>query len=189
MLEARDQAIAALQAVKSGTILTLRLGSGTFVDKELFRAACELHREFLPSCVIKPAHADSSDLAKEIVRGEIHATIVTLSVNEPDLQVEELRRDRLVLCLRADHPLAGKPSVRPAELNGHIGFFIIRSDIQKPTCAALVGLIIASQLEAAHPATAAIPVSSSSATLATSLTTRCRSCAYFSIPMNSTLRR
>lgn len=123
LLEARDQAIAALQAIESCTIDTLRLGSGTFVDKELFRAACDLHREFLPSCVIKPAHADSSDLAKEIVRGEIHAAIVTLPVNEPEIQVEELRRDRLVLCLRADHPLAGKPSVRPAELSGHIGVF------------------------------------------------------------------
>jgi DNA-binding transcriptional LysR family regulator len=49
LLEARDQAIAALQAVESGTIHTLRLGSGTFVDKELFRAACEFHRELLPS--------------------------------------------------------------------------------------------------------------------------------------------
>jgi DNA-binding transcriptional LysR family regulator len=121
LLEHRDEAIAALQAIESGAINTLRLGSGTFVDKELFRAACELHREVLPSCVIKPEHADTSDLAKEIVSGEIHAAIVTLPVNESDLQVEELRRDRLVLCLRADHPLAGKPSVRPAELSGNIG--------------------------------------------------------------------
>jgi DNA-binding transcriptional LysR family regulator len=68
-------------------------------------------------------HADTVELAKGIVRGEIHAAIVTLPVNESDLQVEELRRDRLVLCLRADHPLAGKPSVRPAELNGNIGVF------------------------------------------------------------------
>lgn len=121
LLEARDEAISALQAIDGSEIDTLRLGSGTFVDKELFRTACELHREFLPSCVIKPEHADTGDLAKEIVRGEIHAAIVTLPLNESDLQVEELRRDRLVICLRADHPLAGKPSLRPAELSGKIG--------------------------------------------------------------------
>jgi len=121
LLEARDEAIAALQAVESGKIDTLRLGSGTFVDKQLFRAACDIHREFLPSCVIKPEHADTSDLAKEIVSGKIHAALVTLPVNESDLRVEELRRDRLVVCLRADHELAGKPFVRPAELNGNIG--------------------------------------------------------------------
>jgi DNA-binding transcriptional LysR family regulator len=123
LLEHRDQAIAFLQAVGNCAIDTLRLGNGTFVDKELFRAACDLHREALPSCVIKPEHADTSDLAKEIVSGEIHAAIVTLPVNESDLRVEELRRDRLVVCLRADHPLAGKPCVRPAELNGNIGVF------------------------------------------------------------------
>jgi DNA-binding transcriptional LysR family regulator len=121
LLEHRDEAIAALQAVEIGEIHSLRLGTGTFVDKELFRAACEFHRELLPSCVIKPEHADTSDLAKEIVRGEIHAAIVTLPVSESDLQVEVLRRDRLVVCLRADHPLAEKPAVKPAELSGHIG--------------------------------------------------------------------
>jgi len=55
------------------------------------------------------------------VSGKNHAALVTLPVNESDLRVEELRRDRLVVCLRADHSLAGKPFVRPAELNGNIG--------------------------------------------------------------------
>jgi DNA-binding transcriptional LysR family regulator len=156
LLEARDQAIAALKAVESGTIHTLRLGSGTFVDKELFRAACELHREFLPSCVIKPAHADSSDLANEIMRGEIHAAIVTLPVNESDLQVEELRRDRLVLCLRTDHPLAGKPSVRPAELNGNIGVFYHpqrhpEAHVQMMERLSRVGIRVGEFSRAAHP--------------------------------------
>jgi DNA-binding transcriptional LysR family regulator len=156
LLEARDQAIAALQAVESGTIHTLRLGSGTFVDKELFRVACEFHREFLPSCVIKPAHADTSDLAKEIVHGEIHAAIVTLPVNESDLQVEELRRDRLVLCLRADHPLAGKPSVRPAELNGNIGVFYHpqrhpEAHVQMMERLARVGIRVGEFSRASHP--------------------------------------
>jgi len=51
LLEHRDEAISAMQAIESGEINTLRLGSRTFVDKELFRAACEFHREILPSCV------------------------------------------------------------------------------------------------------------------------------------------
>ena len=121
LLEHRDEVIAVMQAIESREINTLRLGSGTFVDKELFHAACDFHREVLPSCVIKPEHADSSDLANEIVSGKIHAALVTLPVNEFELRVEELRRDRLVVCLRADHPLAGKPFVRPAELSGNIG--------------------------------------------------------------------
>src|SRR5664279_18887 len=77
LLQHRDEAITVLQAIESGAINTLRLGSGTFVDKELFRAACEFHREILPSCVIKPEHADTSDLANEVVSGKIHAALVT----------------------------------------------------------------------------------------------------------------
>jgi DNA-binding transcriptional LysR family regulator len=123
---------------------------------ELFRTACEIHREFLPSCVIKPAHADSSDLANEIMRGEIHAAIVTLPVNELDLQVEELRRDRLVLCLRADHPLAGKPCVRPKELNGNIGVFYHpqrhpEAHVQMMERLSRVGIRVGEFSRAAHP--------------------------------------
>jgi DNA-binding transcriptional LysR family regulator len=47
-------------------------------------------------------------LAEEVIAGIVDAAIVTLPLKHPDLQIEEIRQDRLVVCLRKDNPLARK---------------------------------------------------------------------------------
>ena len=46
--------------------------------------------------------------------------IVTLPVNDLRLHLDEIRRDRLVVCLRGDHPLAAKAALRPGELQENL---------------------------------------------------------------------
>jgi DNA-binding transcriptional LysR family regulator len=121
LLEARDEVIAALVAIEKDELRTMRLGCGTLVDQELFHAACEMHKEFVPNCPIRAAHADTVQLVNEIVSGEIDAALATLPVEHPQLCVEEIRRDKLVVCLRADHPLAEKAALRPKDLQGNLG--------------------------------------------------------------------
>src|SRR6266700_800623 len=132
LLQARDEVIAALIAIGEGEIPTLRLGCGTLVAEGLFRTACEIHKEFLPDCVIRPAHADTVQLVSDIVSGKIDAAIATLPIEHPELCVEEVRRDRLVVCLRADHPFSGKQPLSPRIFRGISGFSITRSTILKP---------------------------------------------------------
>lgn len=112
----RDDLIAALKAIDKGGIDSLRFGCGTFVDPELFRQARAIHRRYLPDCVIHPTHADSAQLANEVITQKLDAAIVTLPVEAPELHIEELRRDRLVACLRADDPLASKTALPPSDL-------------------------------------------------------------------------
>jgi DNA-binding transcriptional LysR family regulator len=121
LLLARDEVIAAVIAIGKGGIRTLRLGCGTLVAEELFRTACEAHKEFLPDCLIRPEHADTVQLVRDVVSGKIDAAIATLPIEHPELCVEEIRRDRLVVCLRADHPLSSKAALRPADLQGNLG--------------------------------------------------------------------
>lgn len=120
LLDARDEAIAALKAIEQGALRTLRFGCGSFVDPALFQTACELHKEIAPGCVIRPEHEDTVHLIAEIASGELDAAIVTLPVTDSDLRVEELRHDRLVVCLRADHPLATKMTLQPADLQSNL---------------------------------------------------------------------
>ena len=116
LLEARDEVIAPLIAIERDEIRTLRFGCGTLVDEKLFRTACEMHKQFLPNCTIRPEHADTVQLVNEIASGKIDGALATLPVDHPQLCVKELRRDRLIVCLRADHPLARKAALRPADL-------------------------------------------------------------------------
>jgi DNA-binding transcriptional LysR family regulator len=121
LLLARDEVLAALKAIGKGGFRSLRLGCGTLVAEELFRTACEIHKEVLPDCLIRAEHADTVQLVRDVVCGKIDAAIATLPIEHPELSVEEIRRDRLVVCLRADHPLSAKAALRPTDLRGNLG--------------------------------------------------------------------
>src|ERR1700733_1427610 len=77
VLDARDEAIAALIAIERGQVRTLNVGCAPFVDPEVFRVACEIHKEVVPGCPIRPTHGDAMQLVQELVMGEIDAAITT----------------------------------------------------------------------------------------------------------------
>ena len=118
LFEARDEVMTALEAIEKGEIRSLRLGCGTFVDPGAFRAACEIHKRYLPDCRIHPFFADAAQLVSEVIAGDVDAALVTLPVDGTELRILEIRHDRLVVCLRADDALARSASLRPAELTG-----------------------------------------------------------------------
>lgn len=60
-------------------------------------------------------------LVEELVLGEIDAAIMTLPISDPCLCKEALRQDRLVVCLRADDPLADKAAILPTDLENNLG--------------------------------------------------------------------
>jgi len=120
VLDARDEAIAALIAIERGHICTLNLGCAPFVDPELFQTVCEMHKEILPDCLIRPTHGDTVQLVEELVSGAIDAAIMTLPISDPRLYAEAIRRDRLVACLPANHSLASKIALQPTDLQSNL---------------------------------------------------------------------
>jgi DNA-binding transcriptional LysR family regulator len=120
VLEIREEVIEALVAIERGEIGLVCFGSSPLVDQNLFRSFCALHKELLPRTTVRPTHGDAAHLAKEVLDGMVDAAIVTLPLTHPDLRVEELRRDRIVACLRKDHPLASKAALQVADLQDHL---------------------------------------------------------------------
>jgi DNA-binding transcriptional LysR family regulator len=120
LLETRDEVIDALVAIERGEIGSVRFGCGPLVDQSLFRNFCAMHKEILPACSIRPTHGDTVELAEEVVTGAIDAAIVTLPLKHPDLRVEEIRRNRLVVCLRRDNPLARKSALKATDLQDNL---------------------------------------------------------------------
>lgn len=45
---------------------------------------------------------------------------MTLPLKHPELRIEEIRRDRLVVCLRKDDPLARRAALKAADLQDHL---------------------------------------------------------------------
>lgn len=120
LLETRDEVINALIAIERGEVSSVRFGCSPLVDHGLFQTFCDLHKEILPTCPVRPTHGDAAHLAEEVVSGAVDAAFVTLPLRHPDLRIEELRRDRLVVCLRRDDPLAAKAALRTADLQGNL---------------------------------------------------------------------
>jgi DNA-binding transcriptional LysR family regulator len=121
VLEVRDEAIDALIAIERGEVNLVRFGSTPLVDEKLFRSFCALHKGLLPRCNVRPTHGDAAHLAQEVLAGMVDAAIVTLPLTHSDLHIEELRRDRLVVCLRKDNPLAAKAAIQPSDLQDNLG--------------------------------------------------------------------
>jgi len=120
VLEIREEVVDALIAIERGEIGVIRFGSTPLVDQDLFRSFCKLHKELLPRTTVRPTHGDAAQLAQEILDGMIDAAIITLPLAHPDLHVEELRRDRIVVCLRKDHPLAAKAALQVSDLQDNL---------------------------------------------------------------------
>jgi DNA-binding transcriptional LysR family regulator len=119
-LQVREEIIEALVAIEKGEVSSVRFGSTPLVDQALFRRFCAFHKEILPRCPIRPTHGDAVHLAQEIADGAVDAAMVTLPLEHPELHIEELCRDRIVVCLRKDHPLAVKPALQTNDLQGNL---------------------------------------------------------------------
>jgi DNA-binding transcriptional LysR family regulator len=120
LLETRDEVLDALIAIERGDVRSVRFGCTPLVDEAVFRTFCDLHKEILPTCPVRPTHGDTAHLAEEVLSGKVDAAFVTLPLRHPDLRIEEVRRDRLVVCLRRDDPLAGKVSLQTFDLQGNL---------------------------------------------------------------------
>jgi len=120
VLETRAEAIEALISIERGHITTVRFGCSPLADQALFSAFCQMHKEFLPSCQIRPERNDTTQLVEDVVAGVLDAAIVTLPLENAALQVRELRRDRLVVCLRKDDPLVSKSTLQPMDLQDNL---------------------------------------------------------------------
>lgn len=123
LLETRDEVMNALIAIERGEIGSVRFGCSPLVDQSLFRSFCAMHKQILPVCPIRQTHGDTAQLAEEVVAGIVDAAIVTLPLTNPDLQIEEIRRDRLLVCLRKDNSLARKLALNAADLQGNLSVF------------------------------------------------------------------
>ncbi len=123
LLEVREEVINALIAIERGEVRMVRFGSTPLVDQTLFRTLCALHKEVLPTCGVRPTHGDAGVLAQEVAGGMVDAAIVTLPLKHPDVHIELLRRDRMVVCLRREDPLARKAAVDTADLRANLTIF------------------------------------------------------------------
>lgn len=130
VLEMREHAISALDAIHRGETEVLRVGCSPFVDKDICKTVSALHKKLMPSASIRFSSADTNALIGELRGGHLDAAIVSLPVDDSELKVELLKQEALVVCLPEDHPLAKKPALSGNDLASNLTVF--RDPMQHP---------------------------------------------------------
>ncbi|MEO7028143.1 MAG: LysR family transcriptional regulator [Acidobacteriaceae bacterium] len=123
LLKLRDDLIATARALHRVKFAPMRLGFSSFVDHALYEMVCSVHTSLFPACEIKPESGDPVELLLRLERGEIDAALVTLPVNELGLKTHVFTQSRLVVCMRADDPLAHLKEIAPCELQAKLTIF------------------------------------------------------------------
>jgi DNA-binding transcriptional LysR family regulator len=123
VLEVKDDALAALEAIQRGEAQVLRIGCTPFVDKGICKRATDLQKVLIPSASVRMSTGDTSALISELKNDQLDAIIVTLPVKDEDLKVHILKRERLVVCLPTEHPLSKKAALSANDLTSNLTVF------------------------------------------------------------------
>jgi DNA-binding transcriptional LysR family regulator len=125
MLLQRMDLVDILEAFRHGSPSALKLGFTSLVDKKMLTEVLMLARSVSTACEVA-TEADMIQRLEDRVReGDMDAALVTLPLNDSsDLTTYLLERDLLVVCMRADDPLAQYTAVPGHLLNGKLGVFV-----------------------------------------------------------------
>ncbi|MFT3784011.1 MAG: LysR family transcriptional regulator [Nibricoccus sp.] len=94
----------------------ITVGAITTLAPYLMPQLIALCRSRLPHLQVNVREDFRSDLTKAVLEGELDLAIVSLPVKDPQISVEVLFQETLLLVVGKPHPLASKPEVTTADL-------------------------------------------------------------------------
>jgi len=106
ILEMKVHAVREATSDKTGTLWPLRFGYSPFADHRLVEEAHAGYLDLVPGGHIQTSSDCSAELTAMVADGRLDAAIVTLPLAETDLYVYPICKERILVCLRRDDPLA-----------------------------------------------------------------------------------
>jgi DNA-binding transcriptional LysR family regulator len=124
MLQLRDDTLRIMKALGAGSPAPLRLGFSSLVEKKLLNGIVELTRSLVQDCPITCEGDEIERLEWRVKGGELDGALITLPLEDcADLTISLIERERLVVCLRADDPLAAHEAIPAHQLNDRLALF------------------------------------------------------------------
>jgi len=122
-LKTRERIVRTVQAIRAGKLMPLRLGFTPFVEKALLKSVTDLYKELLPESEFIPESGDTDELTNRIREDSLDAAIVTLPIMDDGLETNVIERERLLICMRSDDPLAEGDAIPPDALDEKVSIF------------------------------------------------------------------
>ena len=122
-LRTRQHIVDTVQAIQAGRMTPLRLGFTPFVHRVFLHSVSALYKELIPDSEIVPESVEAGEVGARIRDVDLDAVLLTLPIADDHLRVNVIDRERLLVCMRDDDPLAEHEAVPPAALNQKLSIF------------------------------------------------------------------
>jgi DNA-binding transcriptional LysR family regulator len=123
-LKTRQHIVDTVQAIQAGRMTPLRLGFTPFVHRAFLHSVTALYKELIPDGEIFPESVEPGDISAPGMRDlDLDAVLLTLPIADDHLRVNVIDRERLLVCMRNDDPLAECDAVPPAALDEKLSIF------------------------------------------------------------------
>jgi len=111
------------RAIYNNQVPPLRLGFSPFVNTPLLQALRLAYEELFPACEIQLSSGDTAHTLHRLGHGGLDCAILPLPVDRDLWTVLQVAQSPLVLCMRADDPLAARAQVDLHEAAPRIKIF------------------------------------------------------------------
>ena len=126
MLDLRAQSVKATSTKHSGIELPLRFGYSPFINHDLVTGAMTGFCELVPEGKIEPTSECSGDLIPLIAQGHLEAALVSLPIPTEGLFVQKICSEDVLVCLRADDPLAAQQMIPQDAIGNRLSIIFAR---------------------------------------------------------------
>jgi len=107
----RREVFAMARAIYKNQVPPLRLGFSPFVNPLLLQALRLAYEELFPSCETQLSSGDTAHTLRRLSNGGLDCAILPLPVDRDLWSVLQVAQSPLVLCIRADDPLASRTEI------------------------------------------------------------------------------
>jgi DNA-binding transcriptional LysR family regulator len=119
MLELSDRAGQAMEQLQGLEFGRLELGASTVPGHYLLPAALALFKTARPGVEVQLSVSNSQEVRHGVREGRFELGLVGEQTRDERLHYVPVARDRLLVAMRPEHPLAQKKTLAPADLLGH----------------------------------------------------------------------
>lgn len=122
-VKTRNEIILAARAVHCGELPALRIGFSCFVHQEILRSLSDAYASQFPDCRIQFAGGDPVQILRRMEEKNLDAAVLPLPVSGSNWAIERIASAPLVVCMRADDPIAQHTEIQPSELGKRLKIF------------------------------------------------------------------
>ena len=122
-LSARGEIVTMARAVHKGDVAPLRLGFSPFVNPDLLEFFRGGYASLFPDCPIHLSGGNFLHVLQRVEQGNLDGALLPMPIDGPDWVTQQLAREPLVVCMRADDALARATEVTIPDLSEKLKIF------------------------------------------------------------------